>query len=81
MRLFLPIHLQKILIFFVNSYLCLQTSKRELAKSERRHHLQYLITLMLPFLNKLSIFQKLEIEFEATVQGMNLALLRQGFCC
>jgi lysine-specific demethylase 3 len=24
---------------------------------------------MLPFLNKLSIFQKLEIEFEATVQG------------
>ncbi|KAG7658174.1 Zinc-finger domain of monoamine-oxidase A repressor R1 [Arabidopsis suecica] len=47
----------------------IETSKRELAKSERRHHLQYLITLMLPFLNKLSIFQKLEIEFEATVQG------------
>ncbi|XP_010430276.1 PREDICTED: lysine-specific demethylase JMJ25-like isoform X2 [Camelina sativa] len=46
------------------------TSKRELSNSERRHHLQYLITLMLPFLNKLSKFQNQEIEIEAAVQGL-----------
>ncbi|KAG7587924.1 Zinc finger RING-type [Arabidopsis suecica] len=48
----------------------IETSKRELANSEKRHHLQYLITLMLPILNKLSKFQKQEIEFEAKVQGL-----------
>ncbi|EFH62735.1 predicted protein [Arabidopsis lyrata subsp. lyrata] len=48
----------------------IETSKRELANCERRRHLQYLVTLMLPFLNKLSKFQKQEIEFEAKVQGL-----------
>ncbi|XP_023643797.1 lysine-specific demethylase JMJ25 isoform X2 [Capsella rubella] len=48
----------------------IETSKRELSNSERRHHLQYLITLMLPFLSKLSESQNKEIEMEAKVQGV-----------
>uniref|UniRef100_A0A1J3GFE1 Lysine-specific demethylase JMJ25 n=1 Tax=Noccaea caerulescens TaxID=107243 RepID=A0A1J3GFE1_NOCCA len=48
----------------------IQTSKRELANDERRHHLQYLIALMLPFLNKLSKSQSQEIEIEAKIQGL-----------
>ncbi|KAJ0265790.1 Transcription factor jumonji [Hirschfeldia incana] len=48
----------------------IKTAKRELTSSERRHHLQYLIALMLPFLNKLSESQNQEIETEAKAQGL-----------
>ncbi|KAF8075479.1 hypothetical protein N665_1091s0007 [Sinapis alba] len=48
----------------------IETTKRELTKSERRHHLQYLIALMLPFLNKFSESQNQEIEIEAKAQGL-----------
>ncbi|KAL1221264.1 Lysine-specific demethylase JMJ29 [Cardamine amara subsp. amara] len=48
----------------------IETSKRELSNSERRHHLQYLIKSTLPFLNELSKSQKQEIEFEAKIQGL-----------
>ncbi|CAA7022652.1 unnamed protein product [Microthlaspi erraticum] len=48
----------------------IQTSKRELANAERRDQLQYLIALMLPFLNKFSESQSQEIETEAKIQGL-----------
>ncbi|XP_018456825.1 lysine-specific demethylase JMJ29 isoform X2 [Raphanus sativus] len=48
----------------------IKTTKRELANSEIRHHLQYLIALMLPFLNKLSESQNQEIEIEAKARGL-----------
>ncbi|XP_013750220.1 lysine-specific demethylase JMJ25-like isoform X3 [Brassica napus] len=48
----------------------IETTKRDLANSERRHHLQYLIALMLPFLNMLSESQNQEIETEAKAQGL-----------
>ncbi|CAH2048005.1 unnamed protein product [Thlaspi arvense] len=51
----------------------IETSNRELANPERRHHLQYLIALMLPFLNKLSKSQFQEIEMEAKFQGKLLS--------
>ncbi|KAJ4902057.1 transcription factor jumonji (jmjC) domain-containing protein [Raphanus sativus] len=48
----------------------IKTSNKELSSSERRHHLQYLISLMLPFLKTLSDSQSEEIEIEANVQGV-----------
>ncbi|KAJ0258020.1 Transcription factor jumonji [Hirschfeldia incana] len=48
----------------------IKTSNKELSSSERRHHLQYLISLMLPFLKTLSDSQREEIEIEAKVQGV-----------
>ncbi|KAG2302661.1 hypothetical protein Bca52824_031312 [Brassica carinata] len=48
----------------------IETTKRDLTNSERRRHLQYLIALMLPFLNKLSESQNQEIETEAKAQGL-----------
>ncbi|CAH8388060.1 unnamed protein product [Eruca vesicaria subsp. sativa] len=48
----------------------IKTSNKELSSSERRHHLQYLIALMLPFLKKISESQSEEIEIEAKVQGI-----------
>ncbi|KAF8109875.1 hypothetical protein N665_0090s0057 [Sinapis alba] len=48
----------------------IKTSNKELSSSERRHHLQYLISLMLPFLKNLSDSQNEEIEIEAKVQGI-----------
>ncbi|KAG2262281.1 hypothetical protein Bca52824_069360 [Brassica carinata] len=48
----------------------IKTSNKELSSSERRHHLQYLISLMLPFLKKISESQSEEIEIEAKVQGI-----------
>ncbi|XP_022556510.2 lysine-specific demethylase JMJ25 isoform X1 [Brassica napus] len=48
----------------------IKTSNKELSSSERRQHLQYLISLMLPFLKKISESQSEEIEIEAKVQGI-----------
>ncbi|CAF2134099.1 unnamed protein product [Brassica napus] len=48
----------------------IKTSNKELSISERRHHLQYLISLMLPFLKTISESQSEEIEIEAKVQGI-----------
>ncbi|CAH2051299.1 unnamed protein product [Thlaspi arvense] len=55
-------------------FLSSKTSKSNLTIPERRHHLEYLITLMLPFLNMLFEAQKQEIEVEAKIQVITAIL-------
>ncbi|XP_047320476.1 lysine-specific demethylase JMJ25-like [Impatiens glandulifera] len=59
--------------FCLQSSGLIQTSKRDLSREEKIHHLHYLIKLLIPHLKQINEEQNLEIEIESIIQEVSPA--------